>query len=117
VQPQVISSQFVSASDEPVGSLMVWTDVESDATHMAHGWGEQHMRKPFVRMVIHHSTCEVPDDEAETCEGVRVWELLCWRTRHGCLQHGTQETSRCTSTPSARWGDACSTRCGYEERP
>ena len=35
------------------------------------------MRKPFVRVAIHHGTCEVPDDEAETCEGMRVWELPC----------------------------------------
>jgi hypothetical protein len=26
---------------------------------------------------IHQGTCEVPDDEAETCDGVRVWELPC----------------------------------------
>ena len=26
-------------------------------------------------VAIPHSTCEMPDDEAETCEGVRVWEL------------------------------------------
>jgi hypothetical protein len=73
----VISSQFVSASDEPVGSLMVETDDESGATHMAHGWGEQSVRKPFVRAAIHQGTCEVPDDEAETRDGMRVWELPC----------------------------------------
>jgi hypothetical protein len=60
-----------------MGSLMVETDDESGATHMAHGWGEQRVRKPFIRVAIPHRTCEVPDDEAETCEGVRVWELPC----------------------------------------
>jgi hypothetical protein len=69
--------QCVVASDEPVGSLMVGTDAEKGATPMAHGWGEQSVRKPFVRVAIHQSTCEVPDDEAETCDGVRVWELPC----------------------------------------
>jgi hypothetical protein len=56
---------------------MVGTDAEKGATPMAHGWGEQSVRKPFVRVAIHQSTCEVPDDEAETCDGVRVWELPC----------------------------------------
>ena len=40
------TSQCVAASDEPVGSLMVETDAASGATHMAHGWGEQRVRKP-----------------------------------------------------------------------
>jgi hypothetical protein len=69
--------QCVAASDEPVGSLMVETDAERGATPMAHGWGEQRVRKPVVRVAIHPGTCEVPDDEAETCEGMRVWELPC----------------------------------------
>jgi len=43
--------QCIAASDEPVGSLpvgslMVETDAERDARHMAHGWGEQRVRKP-----------------------------------------------------------------------
>jgi hypothetical protein len=69
--------QCVAASDEPVGSLTVETDAASGATPMAHGWGEQRVWKSFVRVAIHPGTCEVPDDEAETCEGVRVWELPC----------------------------------------
>ena len=77
MQPQVIASQCVAASDKLMGSLMVETDAESGATPMAHGWGEQRVRKPFVRVAIHPGTCEVPDDEAETCDGMRVWELSC----------------------------------------
>ncbi len=56
---------------------MVETDAASGATPMAHGWGEQRVWKPFVRVAIHPGTCEVPDDEAETCDGMRVWELPC----------------------------------------
>src|SRR2546426_12345179 len=26
-------------------------------------------------LTIPHSPCDMPDDEAETCDGVRVWEL------------------------------------------
>jgi hypothetical protein len=68
-------------------------------------------------LAIPHSPCDMPDDEAETCDGVRVWELPCGRTRHSGSQQGTQGTSRCTSTLSAPWGDAYSTRCGSRERP
>jgi len=28
-------------------------------------------------LAIPHNMCEVPDDEAATCDGVRVWELPC----------------------------------------
>ena len=28
-------------------------------------------------LAIPHSPCDMPDDEAETCDGVRVWELPC----------------------------------------
>ena len=28
-------------------------------------------------LAIPHSPCDMPDDEAETWDGVRVWELLC----------------------------------------
>ena len=69
--------ECVAASDEPVGSLMVETDAARGATPMAHRWGEQRVQKPFVRVAIHQGTFEVPDDEAETCDGVRVWELPC----------------------------------------
>ena len=77
MRPKVISCKFVSASDEPVGSLMVETHDERGATHMAHRWGEQRLRKPFVSVEVHQGTCDTPDAEAETCEGVRVWELPC----------------------------------------
>ena len=28
-------------------------------------------------LAIPHSPCDMPDDEVETCDGVRVWELPC----------------------------------------
>jgi len=51
--------QCVAASDEPVGSLMVETDAARGATPMAHRWGEQRVRKPFVSVAIHQGTCKV----------------------------------------------------------
>ena len=52
VKPTGISLQFVSALDEPVGSLMVETDDEVCAKHLAHAWGEKRGRKLFVRVEV-----------------------------------------------------------------
>jgi hypothetical protein len=75
VKPKVISLQFVSASDEPVGSLMVETDDEVCAKHIAHAWGEKRGRKSFVRVEVHQGTRDAPEEDAEPFDGVRVWEL------------------------------------------
>ena len=75
MKPKVISLKFVSASDEPVGYLMVETDDEIGAKHIAHGWGEKRLRKPFVSVKVHQGTFDAPDEDAETFDGARVWEL------------------------------------------
>jgi hypothetical protein len=59
MQAQVISSQCVAASDEPVRCLLVETDAANGATPIADGWGEQRVRKPFVSVAIHQGTCKV----------------------------------------------------------
>ena len=61
VKPTGISLQFVSALDEPVGSLMVETDDEGCATHMAHAWGEKSWRKPFVSVEVSQGTRDAPE--------------------------------------------------------
>jgi hypothetical protein len=58
--------QGVSASDEPVGSLMVAMDDEVCAQHMAHAWGEKRGRKPFVSVELSQGTRETPEADAET---------------------------------------------------
>jgi len=56
---------------------MVETDDERGAKHMAHGWGEKRLKKPFISVEVHQGTFDAPDEDAETCDGVRVWELPC----------------------------------------
>jgi len=75
VKPKVISLKFVSASADPVGYLMVETDDEVFAKQIAHEWGEKRLRKPFVRVEVHQGTLDSPDEDSETFDGVRVWEL------------------------------------------
>jgi hypothetical protein len=75
VKPKVISLKFVSASDEPVGYLMVETDDEVFAKQIAREWSEKRLRKPSVRVEVHQGTIDSPDEDAETFDGVRVWEL------------------------------------------
>ncbi len=41
MKPKVISLKFVSALDEPVGYLLVETDLEVFAKQIAHEWGEK----------------------------------------------------------------------------
>ena len=67
--------KFVSASDESVGNMMVETDDEVSAKQIAHEWGEKRLRKPFVRVEVHQGTVDSPDEDSETFDGVRVWEL------------------------------------------
>ncbi len=67
--------KFVSAADEPASYLMVETDDEVFAQHIAHGLGEKRLRKPFVRAEVHQGAFDSPDDDSETFDGVRVWEL------------------------------------------
>jgi hypothetical protein len=54
---------------------MVETDDEVFAKQIAHGWGEKRLRKPFVRVEVHQGTLDSPDEDSETFDGVRVWEL------------------------------------------
>ncbi len=75
MKPKVISLKFVSTSDEQVGYLMVETDDEVFAKQIAHGWGEKRLRKPFLRVEVHQGTLASPDEDSETFDGVRVWEL------------------------------------------
>ncbi len=75
MKPKVISLKFVLASDEPVGHLMVETDHEVFAKQIAHEWREKRLRKPFVRVEVHQGTLDSPDEDSETFDGVRVWEL------------------------------------------
>ena len=75
MKPKVISLKFVSASDEPVGYLMVETDDQIFAKQIAHRWGEKRLRAPFVRVAVHQGALDSPDKYSETFDGVRVWEL------------------------------------------
>ena len=75
MKAKVISLKFVSASDKPVGYLIVETDDEVCAKHIARGWGEKRLRKQFVSVEVHQGTLDAPDEDAEMFDGVRVWEL------------------------------------------
>ena len=48
--------------------------------HPSRARAERRRLQQRTDLTIPQDTCEVPDDEAETCEGVRVWELPYRRT-------------------------------------
>ena len=75
MKPKVISLKFVSASDEPVGYLVVETDDKEFAKQIAHGWGEKRLRELFVKVELHQGALDSPEEDSETFGGVRVWEL------------------------------------------
>ena len=71
----MISLKFVSATDEPVGYLMVETDDEKFAKQTAHQWGESKLYTPFERVELHQGVLDSPDLNSDIFNGVRVWEL------------------------------------------
>ncbi len=75
MKPKVISLKFVSASNATVDYLMVETDDEVFAKQLAHKWGEQKLGKPFSSVAIHQGILDPPNEESETFDGVRVWDL------------------------------------------
>jgi len=75
VKSKVMSFQFVSESDEPVGYLMVETDDEKFAKQTAHQWGESKLDKPFARVELHQGVLDSPDFDSDIFNGVRIWEL------------------------------------------
>jgi hypothetical protein len=74
-KPKVISLQFLSVSDEPVGYLMVETDDEEFAKQIARRWGEKRLTKPFARVKVHQGVLDSPEQDPETFDEVQVWEL------------------------------------------
>jgi len=72
---KIISLKFVSESDEPVGYLMVETDVKKFAKQTAHQWGESKLDSPFARVKLHQWVLDPPDLDLDIFNGVRVWEL------------------------------------------
>jgi len=75
VKSKVISLKFVSATDEPVGYLMVETDNEKFAKQTARQWGESKLDTPFERVELHQGVLDSPDLNSDIFNGVRVWEL------------------------------------------
>lgn len=54
---------------------MVETDDEVFAKQLAHQWGEQKLGKPFISVAIHQGILDPPNEDSETFDGVRVWDL------------------------------------------
>jgi len=75
VKSKVISLKFVSATDAPVGYLMVETDDEKFAKQTARQWGESKLDTPFERVELHQGVLDSPDLNSDIFNGVRVWEL------------------------------------------
>ncbi len=75
MKSKVISLKFVSATDEPVGYLMVETDDEKFAKQTARQWGESKLDTPFTRVALQQGVMDSPDLYSEIFNGVRVWEL------------------------------------------
>ncbi len=75
IKSKVISLKFISISDEPVGYLMVETDDEEFAMQIARRWGEIKLDASFARVESHQGILDSPDQDPETFDGVRVWEL------------------------------------------
>ncbi len=75
MKSKVISLKFVSATDEPVGYLMVETDDEKFAKQTARQWGKSKLDTPFERVELHQGVLDSPDLNSDIFNGVRVWEL------------------------------------------
>ena len=75
MKSKVISLKFVSATDEPVGYLMVETDDEKFAKQTARQWGESKLDTPFERVELLQGVLDSPDLNSDIFKGVRVWEL------------------------------------------
>ncbi|MFC1858746.1 hypothetical protein ACFL9U_12090 [Thermodesulfobacteriota bacterium] len=75
MKSKVISLKFVSATDEPVGYLMVETDDEKFARQTARQWGESKLDTSFERVELHQGVLDSPDLNSDIFNGVRVWEL------------------------------------------
>ena len=75
MKPKVISLKFVTASDAPVGYLMVETEDMAFAKQLAHEWGEKRFGEAFDRVELHQGILDSPNLDSETFDGVRVWEL------------------------------------------